>query len=224
MTAATKAATTTVARTREEDLEEQVAHHRAELAKIEGEAVELDASAATCEQNLERLLQDFSRPAEGIPQDRRALEASRDEYRGAADFLRRRAQAYSVQYGVKQLEAELANLQNSRREAEARAAAHERYQADLEEYLARVDQVKELRIAAELAFGRARSLVVVIQAAARQWGFDPPGNFDGRLGQIQGEVNNRLDGYPRASNGYTTWPIVDSESLPSLSTRKSRRS
>lgn len=205
---------TTIAAPREQELAELVDQHRQALAKIEGEAAKLEADAASCALQLERLATDFTRPAEGIAEDRRALEASVAEYRASAEFLRRRAEAYATQNRVAELEAELAGLVEARRDAAAREEALARHEAALEEFEARMNQARDCAVAAELCFGRARTLALEIDAAVRRFDFAAPAGFDNRFADHVRAVNDRLAKYPKANNGYTTWPVAPLEDLP----------
>jgi hypothetical protein len=122
MTTATKTRQT---KTREEQLAEEIARHRAQVAELEAQASAWESDAAKIEARVEREITSFTGavgtlPA-GIDQDRAAASLKRQ---GAAD-LRKRASAYAETVNLGLLEAEYAHLRNERETTEARAEASE---------------------------------------------------------------------------------------------------
>ncbi|MHB8613546.1 MAG: hypothetical protein ACYDAL_14125 [Candidatus Dormibacteraceae bacterium] len=204
--------TATAPKTREQELEEQIAQHRKDIAKIEAKADELDAAARECDVKVDAMVSDLKRPTEGMAEDLIALRSTAAQRHEAAALLRRRVESAIEQSGIRHLEVELNGLQTDRLQAEQLAATKVRHAANLAEYIARIQVLENLRVQLELEFGRCHSLRVELIQAARQHGLDTPANFDSWMFGT-GRVDERIAAWPRANDGASTWHVADQSAL-----------
>ncbi len=194
MTTATKEKT----KTREQDLEEQIARHEEQFAKLNAELASYEQQIIDAKQRIQDLVEgSFDRPTEGFAEDVDAARRHEADGRARAEIAHRRMDVFLAKSKLEQLKVELGQLQSERRDAEIRVAAEVKHKANIEEYYARVELLDDLKLQATLEHSRCRQLITEINASIRQHHFDAPAGYDMEL--FKTTVQDRLAAFPQVT-------------------------